>query len=195
MRRAAVVALAFPLLAVASATATAAQNAEDEEPISAFEAKPTAVYAVVGFGTPVGLMGAEIERTLEPHWTISAGGGWGLSGFQGSAMTHFLLGDSSQSRFAVGAGISGGKYTWKESCLIDCDDPAEKTGSVMWGNLEVGGEHRFFGGFAIRYFAGYGHVVAGDLVCTSDMNSGCASLSRETGRDIIYTGVALGGAF
>ncbi|HEY7371908.1 MAG TPA: hypothetical protein VIF57_06990 [Polyangia bacterium] len=193
MRRAAVIAIAFALIALASTTVAAAED--DEGQVSAFEAKPTAVYAVVGFGTPVGLMGAELERTLEPHWTISASGGWGLSGFQGSAMTHFLLGDSRQSRFAIGAGISGGNYTWKESCLVDCDDPAEKTGSVMWGNLEVGGEHRFFSGFAIRYFGGYGHVVAGDLVCTSDMNSGCASLSRETGRDIIYTGVALGGAF
>jgi hypothetical protein len=180
---------AFVLVAVASASAAA-----DDREVSAFEAKPTAIYAVMGFGTPVGLLGAELERTLEPHWTISAGGGWGASGFQGSAMTHFLLGDSARSRFAVGAGISGGKYSWREFCF-DCDDPAEKTGNVMWGNLEVGGEHRFFGGFAVRYFGGYGHVVAGDLVCTSDATSYCAQMSREAGRDIIYTGVALGGAF
>jgi hypothetical protein len=181
---------AFTLVALAAASAAA-----DDRDVSAFEARPIAVYAVMGLGTPVGLMGAELERTLEPHWTISAGAGWGLSGFQGSAMTHFLFGDSTRSRFVVGAGISGGRYIWRESCLVDCDDPAEKTGNVMWANLEVGGEHRFFGGFAIRYFAGYGHVVAGDLVCSSDASSGCAAMSRETGRDILYSGVALGGAF
>ena len=182
---------AFTIAALTSATAAAA--ADDD--ISAFEAKPTAVYLVFGLGTPAGWLGAEVERTLEPNWTISAGGGWGLSGPQGSAMTHLLLGESRRSRFAVGAGISGGRYTRKEWC-IDGDAAPEKTGSVAWGNLEVGGEHRFFSGFAVRYFGGYGHVIAGDLVCEAPATStSCGSLSKEAGRDIIYTGVAVGGAF
>jgi hypothetical protein len=185
--------LAFTVVTLTAATGA---TAEDDD-ITAFQAKPTAVYAVLGFGTPVGLMGAEVERTLEPHWTISAGAGLGATGFQGSAMTHLLIGEGRRSRLAVGAGISGGKYVWKEWWCIDCDGLPQKTGSVMWGNLEIGGEHRFFSGFALRYFGGYGHVVAGDLVCEapSPTSTACANLSRETGRDIIYTGVALGGAF
>jgi hypothetical protein len=63
----------------------------------------------------------------------------------------------------------------------------------MWANLEIGGEHRFFGGFAIRYFGGYGHIIAGDLTC--DSTAGTCPYSPSDGRNLIYTGVALGGAF
>jgi len=176
----------FSLVALASTTAAA-----DEEDVSTFVSKPTAVYAVLGFGTPVGFLGAEVERTLEPMWTISAGAGWGAAGPQASAMTHVLLGPSGRSKFAVGAGISGGKYSWRPFC-VDCDEDAPKTGSVMWGNVEIGGEHRFGSGFALRYFGGYGHIVMGDLTC--DPKAGNCPYSPSDGRNLIYTGVALGGA-
>jgi len=124
-------------------------------------------------------------------WTISAGAGWGAAGPQASAMTHVLLGPSGRSKFAVGAGISGGKYSWRPFC-VDCDEDAPKTGSVMWGNVEIGGEHRFGSGFALRYFGGYGHIVMGDLTC--DPKAGNCPYSPSDGRNLIYTGVALGGA-
>jgi hypothetical protein len=110
-------------------------------------------------------------------------------------MTHFILGDSPRSRFAIGTGISGGKYTWKDWWCVDCDGAPRKTGSVMWGNLEIGGEHRFYSGFAVRYFGGYGRLLAGDLVCESAPTMVCATVSNEAGRNLIYTGVAVGGAF
>ena len=183
--------IAFIAVALSSATAAAAS---DDDDVSVFESKPTAFYSVFGLGTPVGLMGVELERTLLPNWSISAGGGWDLSGFQASAMTRLLLGASRRARFTIGAGISGGKYDWKESCF-DCDEVAEKIGTVAWGNLEIGGEHRFESGFALRYFGGYGHIVAGDLVCTGYATASCVAYHQNDGRDTIYTGIALGGAF
>src|SRR5689334_10219717 len=48
--------LALTFVALASARASAA-----DEAASPFEAKPTALFAVLGLGTPVGFMGAEVE--------------------------------------------------------------------------------------------------------------------------------------
>jgi len=186
-------AFTFALVVLASARAEAAEVADDGEELSAFEARPTAIYAILGVWTPVGFMGAELEQTIAPNWTMSAGAGLSTSGLQGSAMVHMLAG-GERSKLTVGAGISGGKYTWRESCL-DCDDGAVKNGTVAWGNVELGGEHRFSSGFAIRYFGGYGHVIAGDLTCDSTFNNDCVQYHRDDGYDVIYGGVGLGGAF
>lgn len=189
MKRAGARAIAFVLVALASASAAAN---DDEEP-SAFEAHPTAIYAILGVWTPVGFMGAELEQTITPHWTVSGGAGMSTSGLQGSAMIHMLAG-GERSKLTIGAGISGGKYTWRESCL-DCDEGAVKNGTVAWGNVEIGGEHRFSSGFAIRYFGGYGHIIAGDLVCDSTFNNDCVQYHRDDGYDVMYGGIGLGGAF
>src|SRR5436853_606576 len=77
----------FALVALTSAQARAAGDAT-----SPFEAKSTAVYAVFGLGTPVGLMGAEIEQTLAPNAAVSLGAGWGGAGPQMSAMLRLLSG-------------------------------------------------------------------------------------------------------
>jgi len=185
--------IAFALVALASARAMAA----DDDAASPFEAKPTAVYLVFGLGTPVGLMGAEIEQTLAPNASISVGAGWGVAGPQGAAMLRLLSG-GERSKFTLGGGVSGGKYNWQEFCF-DCEDAATKTGTVAWANVEVGGEHRFWSGFAIRYFGGYGHVVAGDLACdagpsTSSLDN-CLRYHQDDGKTLVYTGIALGGAF
>src|SRR3954462_10209740 len=122
--------LAFSLIALASTRALAADDDDDATP---FESRPTAIYAVLGLGTPVGFLGAEVEQTLLPHWTVTAGGGFGTGGPQGSVMMH-LLGGGQRSKLTLGAGISGGKYAWEEWCL-DCDGGARKTGTVAWGNV------------------------------------------------------------
>lgn len=185
--------LAFAVIALASTRAAAADDAT-----SPFEAKPTAVYAVFG-RTPEGWMGAEVEQTLAPNASVSAGAGWGLAGPQAAAMLRMLSG-GERSKFTLGAGVSGGKYSWKEFCF-DCDDLASKSGTVAWANLEIGGEHRFWSGFALRYFGGYGHIIAGDLACDDSPTASpsafdnCVRFHQDDGKNIVYTGIALGGAF
>lgn len=182
--------LALILVALASPRAFAA---DDHEAATPFESRPTAIYAVLGIWTPVGFLGAEVEETILSHLTVSAGGGWSTSGPQGSVMMHVLAG-GERSKLTLGAGVSGGKYTWVEWC-IDCDDGARKNGTVAWGNVEIGGEHRFWNGFALRYFGGYGHIIAGDLVCDTTNNSHCVQYHQNDGYYVIYTGVGLGYAF
>jgi hypothetical protein len=168
--------------------------AEDDESVSPFESRSTAVFGVIGLGTPVGLIGAEVEQIVVPNWSLSAGAGWGAANApQLSVMTHLLAG-GVRSKVTVGVGISHGKYKWEEFCF-DCDDgPVTKSGTVTWGNIEIGGEHRFWSGFALRYFGGYGHIIAGDLVC-DNAPSGCGPYYQSAGYNVIYTGIGVGGAF
>ncbi len=179
--------LALTLIVAASGRAAAANNDGSASP---FESRPTAVYAVAGLGTPVGLVGAEVEETLLPNLSLSGGVGWGAANApQGAAMLRWL-GGSQWSKLTVGAGISGGRYKWTDWACFD-DTCATKSGTVAWGNVEIGGELRFPRGFALRYFAGYGHIIAGDLVCDPPATS-CGPYYQNDGYNLIYTGVGVG---
>jgi len=182
------------LMLVALASGRAAAN-EDDASASPFEARTTAVYGVVGLGTPVGLVGVEIEQMVVPNLSLSAGAGWGAANApQLAAMLHFLAG-GVRSKVTIGVGASHGKYQWVEFPCIDCENgPVTKSGNVTWGNIEVGGEHRFWSGFALRYFGGYGHIIGGDLVC-DNAPAGCGPYYQSDGYNVIYTGIGVGGAF
>jgi hypothetical protein len=178
--------LVIPLLALTSARAIAAEG------VSEFENRPTAIFVQIGLGAPTGFLGLEVERVLAPGMAISAGAGFGETGPQFAAMPRFLFwGD--RSKVFIGTGVSGGDYKWTKYCYETIC--AEKRGRVMWGNAEVGAEHRFRSGFAMRYFGGYGRVLAGDLPCVGDTSDECVRSNQSDGREIIYTGLALGGAF
>jgi hypothetical protein len=172
--------------------ALAPRTAAADEVVSEFEKRPTALYLQMGIGTPTGLVGIEVERTVAPQLAISAGGGWSTVGPQVAAMLRPHFG-GDRSKVVFGAGLSGGDYRWTEICIdIIC---ADKRGRVMWSNLEFGAEHRFRSGFAMKYFGGYGHVVAGDLPCVGDTADNCRRFHQNDGRQIVYTGFAIGGAF
>ena len=115
------------------------------------------------------------------------------SGATPAAMIRWL-GGGQRSKVTIGAGISGGKYKWTEFCF-DCDNgPVTKSGTVAWGNLEIGGEHQFWSGFSLRYFGGYGHIIAGDLVCDPPATS-CGPYYQDDGYYVVYTGIAVGYSF
>jgi len=182
-----VLALVVSLAALASARARAADNY-----VSEFEHRTTAIFLQFGVGTPIGLAGLEVERMLAPGMAISAGGGYSVSGGQLAVMPRFFFwGD--RSKVFIGTGVSGGDYEWTKICYETIC--AEKRGRVMWGNAELGAEHRFRSGFAMRYFGGYGRVIAGDLPCVGDTADECMRSDQNSGREIVYTGFALGGAF
>ena len=148
-----------------------------------------------GAGTPVGLVGAEVEETILPNWSLSAGVGWGAANApQGAAMLRWQ-GGGPHFKATIGAGISGGRYKWTEFCLDDCaEGPVTKSGTVAWGNLEVGAERRYSNGLALRSFLGYGHIIAGDLVCDPPATN-CGPYFQNDGYSLLYVGGGLGYAF
>lgn len=187
-----VAALALVLIVAASGRAAAAG---DDASASPFESRPTAIFGILGLGTPVGSVGVEMEQMVLPNWSLSAGAGWGAANaLQGAAMVRWLVG-SPQGKLTIGAGISGGKYQWTDFFCIDCEDgPVTKSGTVAWANLEVGSEIRLSSGLALRFFGGYGHIIAGNLVCDPPATS-CGPYYQDAGYDLIYLGGGVGYAF
>jgi len=179
--------VALTLVAVTSARASAA------DVVSEFQNRSTAVYAQVGPNTPLGYAGVEAEQMITKTYAVSLGAGQGMGGPQVGAMARLLLGDD-RSKFVVGAGASGGRALWREFCLDD-SECAQKSGTVAWGNFELGGEHRFRNGFAFRYFGGIGHVIAGSLTCDAANSFHYETSHAHDGYTTLYTGGALGYAF
>ena len=180
-----VAAIASILVGLTAARAAAADA-------SPFADKPTAIRVVGGPLTPVGFLGLEAERTLLPIWSVSVGAGFGYDSPQIAAMSHLLLG-GDRSKVTIGAGVSGGHHTFEAICVDTIC--ARKTGTVAWVDLEIGGAHRWPGGLSMRYFAGYGRVVAGHLVCDTETHDECVTNHANEGRDRVYTGFAFGFAF
>ena len=183
--------IALTLVTLTSARASAADG------VSEFQNRPTAVYAQLGLGTPLGFAGVEAEHMVTPDYAVSGGAGYGTGGPQAAAMVRMLAG-GDRSKFVIGAGASGGNYNWQDYLDLSFDDrgPIRKVGTVAWANLEIGGEHRFRSGFALRYFGGYGHIIAGDLACPSgSRQDDCLMFHKDDGHNLIYTGIAVGYAF
>jgi hypothetical protein len=179
---------ALTLLAVTSAKASAA------DVVSEFQNRPTAVFAQFGLGTPLGFAGVEAEQMVTQDYAVSAGIGYGTGGPQAAVMIRLLAG-GDRSKFVIGAGASGGRYIWQEFCFDD-DGCARKSGTVGWGNVEMGGEHRFRSGFAFKYFAGYGRLLAGSFTCDDEPNRNhCETSHQDDGYNLVYTGIAMGYAF
>jgi hypothetical protein len=157
---------------------------------SAFETRPTAIYAQLGLGTPLGWAGVELERTLTSFLAVSAGIGMGFAGPQLAAMPRLRL-EEGRFAFTVGAGLSRGRYRWSDNCSLDCT-PTVMRGTVTWANLEGGIERRLANDLSLRAFVGFGHVLVGHLTCESGTFCGATS---DDGRDLGSFGAALGWAF
>src|SRR5690349_18251667 len=100
--------------AVVLAPTATAGAAESER--STFEERPTAFYLQLGLGTPTGTVGGEAERMISPFSAVTAGAGIGATGAQGAAMVRLLRGDL-RSKAVLGAGVSGGHYSWFRICM------------------------------------------------------------------------------
>ena len=178
------------LLSAALALASPAR-AENVVESSTFQTRPTAIYAQLGLGTPLGWGGVEIEQTLASFLAVSAGAGMGFAGPQIAAMPRLRFGHQNQAA-TFGLGASYGSYSWDDNCTLDCN-PTVRRGTVAWGNVEAGFEQRSQSGLSIRLFAGYGHVIAGSLTCTT--GTFCDIENRDDGRSLVYLGGAAGWAF
>jgi hypothetical protein len=154
----------------------------------------TAIYWVVGVGTPVGVSGFEAVRRLGHRFEIAAGFGGGFAalvsephpGFghvaQWAAMPRLRFGND-EGAFTIGAGVSGGNYADLPLCFDDPCSATQPVSYVLWNNFEIAGERWGPHGLALRAFAGYAH-------------GWCVSSSCVTAlEDIPYFGFGIGYAF
>jgi hypothetical protein len=154
--------------AVVLAGSSSARADEDDEP----RRRETATYFMLGAGTPVGFVGFEGVHRLGSRLEVSAGVGAGASAgnsemnpslghlLQWAVMPRLRVGNDHHV-LTVGVGLSGGNFG-STSAFDGCDSntPCAETRYVVWANVEAGGEHWLNRGFALRYFAGYGHGFA-----------------------------------
>lgn len=164
----------------------------------------TSIYAIVGFGTPVGLFGLEAVHRLGSIVEVAAGIGFGNNAWavaanplQWAFMPRLRLGGDHHA-FTLGGGISGGNYAVPKSCPLaqslgqdgGCSPAFVALGYVLWSNFEMGGEIWNPAGLSFRYFVGYGSILTPDaLHCVASLPS-CTDPS-----DIVYAGIGIGHAF
>ncbi len=134
-------------------------------------AQTTALYGVLGLGTPLGVLGLEGVHRLGNRFELSVGFGEGYflgagakwTGIQWTAMPRLRLGNAG----TLGAGLSGGNWAGEISWFGPGNDcigspcPSPSVHYVVWGNLEVGSEHWLRAGLAVRFFAGLSQALTG----------------------------------
>jgi hypothetical protein len=156
-------------------------------------ARSTAVYVEWGLGAPLGISGIEGVHRLGTWFELSAGLGEGLAAssnhrqpLQWAMMPRLRLGDD-HTAFTIGAGLSAGEYGEVPLCIEeDCNNNTAPTRYVFWANTEMGGEHWFSRGLALRYFAGYARG------CTT---ASCTATAYGAPLAIPYAGIGIGYAF
>jgi hypothetical protein len=158
----------------------------------------TAIYAVLGFGTPMGFVGFEGVHRFGSTFEVSAGFGRGFLAMASHAHASFehdvqwavmprLRAGNRRHALTLGAGVSGGNTGSGGEWFCDgpCpvrDDPLTY---MIWGNVEIGTEHWWNAGFAMRTFVGYARG------CTT---SSCTS-AYAAGQSTPYAGMGFGYAF
>jgi hypothetical protein len=145
--------------------------------------------ADLGAGTPVGLVGAQIERRLGPAVAVRAGIGWNLLSVHGAGMLRIRIPDAPALN--LGAGFSGGRF---HPFCIWCSEEARPTWKLaFFNNYELSLETRAQTGFTFRFYLGWGWLMNTEAYecteCTEDLDPGQIPVG------VPYTGIALGGAF
>jgi hypothetical protein len=140
----------------------------------------------LGVGTPVGMLGLTVELSPTRWLTVAGGGGIGISGFQWAAMPRLRLIAHTRGSVQLGAGVSGGGYTYHMPFADDWENQ-----HALWVNAEVSYQFRAYNGFQVRPYLGASVMSnPGEIrgaqrpVETGDM-----------GTWLLYTGVAIGAAF
>jgi len=159
----------------------------------------SAVYLVMGLGSPVGFMGFEGVRRLGSLIELSVGLGRGFGALAGQkdpsptrdvqwAIMPRLRQGGRRHAITFGAGVSGGNYGSGGEWFCDgpCPDRDYPLNYVVWANLEVGSEHWWRSGFALRTFLGFARGCS-MTSCTTSPSGGSLAIP--------YFGLGLGYAF
>jgi hypothetical protein len=147
----------------------------------------------IGFGTPVGNVGAELDYSVAPFLSLDAGIGV-AKGLQLAGGLHVRPVRGDVTAFGIGAGFSLGN-----SDLVD-PSIAHPESAVTYeyrpgyfANLDLFAEHRWSSHFVMREFLGYARGLSAhpDRVCPE--SSACRS--GETSKGLPgtpYIGMAFG---
>jgi hypothetical protein len=132
------VALACLFLAVSAGVARAEEGAVEEA--------HHVLRASFGMFSALGFGGLSYAIVPTRHLEIEAGIGYGFTGVQYSGMVRLREG-TARNQFILGAGSS---YA-----------TGQAGGSILWGNLEMGYEHRFASGLSIAIVGGATVALSG----------------------------------
>lgn len=150
---------------VVAASVLLAGSAQAQTQAAEADNPRSAVYAIVGLATPVGVGGFEGVHRFGSMLELSVGLGAGLtallahsgSPLQWSVMPRLRAVPSGRHSFVFGAGVSGGNIG---DVPLVCDEFCDEQRTSypvhyhLWANVEIGGEH-WERNFAFRYFVGW----------------------------------------
>lgn len=165
-----------------------------------------ALSGVIGFGTPVGGLGVEGSYRIRPDLELSVGLGLGLAAaiskampIQLAVMPRYRIGNP-RNALTLGLGMSGGKYG--DVLVLGCESQEDfvqcnthDARYTLWANAEIGGEHVGPSGFTVRYFVGYGRILAQGAHDCTYLNQPTDNCPGPVAANMPYLGVALGQLF
>jgi len=154
---------------------------------SAFAARPLAIEAELGLGTPLGLYGVALDYAPMPWLSLNAGVGKAAVGGTQVGFMPRLRQVSGDVGLAVGFGVSTGSTQSPVVCFWGCGQRTWE--DVVWMNPELSLDVRSKTGFVFRMFGG-----AQIPVSRGRCVSGCYDQSAPYTDTRPYLGVALGAA-
>jgi hypothetical protein len=177
------VTLVLPLLAVLGG-----------EP-DAFATHQLGLEIPLGLGMPTGLLGAALDWTPRPWFSLEAGGGYdrsfgllgdGAEGVQWSLMPRLRLFKKGFG-LSLGVGVSGGRYQWCDSCPWENGDRWDWS-QAIWVNVEGAVEYRWQSGMGLRLVFGGADLTNPDDVTCSESKYGCGDIAPARRQVMPYFG-------
>lgn len=162
---------------VSPATAGRATQASDGH--FKFNDRPLTIDGVVGFGTPVGLIGAALQYDLASWFTVGAGAGTNIAGLQLAALTRFrgelAATPERASAIAFGASFSSGPFGQSPEWLNVDHSYSERylgVGRMSWVGLDAGIELKRRSGFHLLAAGGLAIPLEPDRGHCEDASTG-----------------------
>lgn len=147
--------------------------------------RPWLIEGSMGIGTPVGLLGLQLERRFATSAALRAGLGWNGYGLHGAGMIRVRL--PQAPALNLGAGVSGGPF---HPLCIMCDEAAPTWDLAFFNNYELSAEARARTGFTFRIYLGWAWLMnTGAYDCPE-----CEGERPTVPQGVPYFGLALGGA-
>ena len=144
-----------------------------------FTDRPLALEAMLGAGTPVGLVGGVLEYSLVDPVAIGAGVGTGVAGPEGAVILNLRpLFWNGRAAHAIGATLAWSGGNWDDSPVEILPDMGHQSSEAraleqhrtytfaQWVQVDAGYELRTRGGFSLRVAYGVAWLAApGDYQC------------------------------
>jgi hypothetical protein len=146
-----------------------------------FTDHPAVIDGVVGFGTPVGLIGAALQYDLASWLAIGAGAGTNIAGLQLAALTRLRPWTRTTPALAsgvtLGLALATGKYggRFASGGLVNVDHSYAQryvVGQIGWAHLDLGWELKMRSGFHLLAAGGVAMPIGAEGGHCEDRNTG-----------------------